>query len=508
MKKQSKKKWKTAACIMLVAELIVIALSIVLLAILNLLPMEYLVLIGAVLLFLFALSYKLLFAKMKKKRRKSLYFKRGLGCTVFVIVLAVSILISFVAATGIDKMSTLFGSNDSVTVEETTAAYVLSEDDAKTIADAKEYLFGITAAYDWENTEKTVDKINKELKTDINTKSYDSVHSMVDGLMDGEVQVILLNTAYISILEDQEGYEDFSDETKVLFESTVQTVQKKNDNSKDETKDPFVVYVSGSDTRSRTLAKSRSDVNILAIVNPSTKQILLLNTPRDYYVTISVGNGAKDKLTHCGLYGIDCSMDTLGDLYDIEVDHYGQINFTGFETLINAIGGIKVYSEKTFRTREGHYQLYEGENQMSGEVALAFVRDRYAFADGDNARGRHQMAVIAAVVDKLSASTVISNYSDIMDSIDGMFTTDFTSSEISALVKMQLSDGASWNIKTFAVSGTGGKETTYSVPGKRAYVMYPDQSYIDHAKKLIQKVYDGETLTDDDMEMTTESANQ
>lgn len=504
MKKQSSKKWKTAASIMLVVELIAIVFAIVLLAILNLLPAGYQVLIGAVLLFLFALSYKLLFAKMKKNRKKGLYFKRGLGCTLFAFLLIICIFISFVAIVGINKMSSLFGKKDSVMVEETTAAYVLDDDPAKTIADAKDYTFGVTASYDWENTKKTMDKINKQLNTDIATKSYDSVDSMVDGLMDGEVGVILLNTAYIDILEEHEGYEEFTEQTRVLFESKIQTVQTVKDNTKDETEDSFIVYVSGSDTRHSTLAKSRSDVNVLAVVNPSTKQILLLNTPRDYYVPISIGNGAYDKLTHCGTYGVECSMDTLGSLYDIEVDHYGQINFNGFVKFINAIGGVTVYSEKTFRTREGRYQIYEGDNQMSGEVALAFVRDRFAFADGDNARGRHQMAVIAAVVKKLSASTIISNYPDIMKSMDGMFATDFTSDEISSLVKMQLSDGASWNIKTFAVSGKGGKSTTYSVPNKKAYVMYIDQNYIDHAKKLIKKVQDGEILTDEDLQMSTQ----
>lgn len=504
MKKQEKNKWKIAACIMLLLELAGIATAMVMLSMLNMLPIEYMLIVGVVLLLLLALSYKFLFARQKKDHKKRLILKRVIGCIIVMVLVCLCVVTSAVSAVGLDKMSSLFG-NKEVTVEEVTAAYVLEKDDAKTIADAQEYVFGITDSYDWENTQEAISKINSELQVDIQTKKYDSVHEMVDALYAQEVGAILLNTAYVSILEDQEEYEDYSDRTRVLFESTIRTVQEVEDNSKDETQDAFVVYISGSDTRSNKLTKSRSDVNVLAVVNPETKQILLVNTPRDYYVPISIGNGAKDKLTHCGLYGVNCSMKTLGNLYDVEVDHYGQINFTGFETLIDAIGGVKVYSEKTFRTREGHYQLYEGENQMSGAVALAFVRDRYAFSDGDNARGRHQMAVIAAVVDKLSASTVLKNYSEIMDSIEGMFTTDFSSDEISALVKMQLADGAKWNVKTFAVSGKGGKETTYSVPNKRAYVMYPDDSSVEFAKKLIKKVQDGEILSDDDLVISEEN---
>ena len=112
------------------------------------------------------------------------------------------------------------------------------------------------------------------------------------------------------------------------------------------TTDPFVVYISGSDTRNLTLTTSRSDVNILAVVNPSTKQVLLINTPRDYYVDTAASAGAKDKLTHCGMYGIDCSMATLGNLYDEHVDYYVQINFNGFKTIVDAVGGITVESER------------------------------------------------------------------------------------------------------------------------------------------------------------------
>ena len=139
---------------------------------------------------------------------------------------------------------------------------------------------------------------------------------------------------------------------------------------------------------------------------------------------------------------------------------------------------------------------------MTGEVALAFVRDRYSFADGDNARGRHQMAVIEAIIEKATGSTaIISNYSGIMDSIEGMFATNISSQEISDLVKMQLKDGGTWNIKSYAVTGKGASKKTYSMPKKNAYVMIPDQDSVDFATELIEKVFDGETLSDEDVVM-------
>ena len=127
----------------------------------------------------------------------------------------------------------------------------------------------------------------------------------------------------------------------------------------------------------------------LVVVNPSTKQVLLINTPRDYYVDTAASAGAKDKLTHCGMYGIDCSMATLGNLYDEHVDYYVQINFNGFKTLVDAVGGITVESEKAFRTSEGGFYINRGTNQLNGTVALSYVRERKSFADGENSSGIH-----------------------------------------------------------------------------------------------------------------------
>ena len=267
----------------------------------------------------------------------------------------------------------------------------------------------------------------------------------------------------------------------------------------DVTEQSFVVYISGSDTRSAILDTSRSDVNILMVVNPKTRQILLLNTPRDYYVENPAGNWAYDKLTHCGIYGIDCSEKALENLYSVKINYYAQINFTGFETLIDAIGGVTVDSPKAFEA--GGYSFTEGENTLNGKQALAFARERHAFAGGDNVRGQNQMRVIKAVISKITSDggTVLLHYGEILDSLSGMFVTDMNSDDISALVKMQLNDMSSWNVESYAVTGTGGMDTTYSMPGYSVYVMYQNPDMVAKATGLIDKVESGVILTDGDV---------
>ena len=395
---------------------------------------------------------------------------------------------------------------DNVVVTDTVSVYALAENPAESVADIKDGVFAITQNYDYEHTKTTLDKINENLGQTIHTQSFDTVFDMVDALYAGNVDAIVLNAAYVDVIKDQKGYEDFSDRTKTLYDHEVKSavVQENTQSTRDITKDPFVIYISGSDTRNMKLATSRSDVNILAVVNPATKQVLLLNTPRDYYVETTVSGGMRDKLTHCGMYGIDCSMGTLSNLYEENVDYYVQINFNGFSTLIDAIGGITIESEKSFRTSEGGYYISQGTNQMNGTVALSYVRERKSFADGDNARGRHQMQAIEAIIQKVSSgTTVLNNYSAILNSMEGMFTTNMSSSDISALVRMQLSDMASWNVKSYAVTGTGSSQKTYSMPTKRSYVMIPDESQISYARILVNKVVDGRILSDEDLVMPT-----
>jgi LCP family protein required for cell wall assembly len=215
------------------------------------------------------------------------------------------------------------------------------------------------------------------------------------------------------------------------------------------------------------------------------------------------GKGKLDKLTNCGLYGPENSMKTLSDLYDVPVDYYAQINFEGVKTLVDAIGGITVYSTKTFKPGGmKDWQIYEGYNELDGTKALAFARERYRVPGGDNGRGKNQMRVITAIIDKVtSGTTIISRYSQIMDSMEGMFKTSVPMEDISALVKMQLDDMATWDIKSFAVTGEGGSEKTYSSPGHKSYVMHPHKYMVNHAQTLIEKVISGQILTDADMKV-------
>ena len=263
------------------------------------------------------------------------------------------------------------------------------------------------------------------------------------------------------------------------------------------TKEPFVVYLSGVDNRGELTEKARSDVNILAVVNPTTKQAALINTPRDYYVDLA-GTDSKDKLTHAGLYGVETSMATLGNLYGVNVDDYIRINFAGFISIIDAIGGVDVYSDQAFTSvgSPGYYDpttFAEGWNHLDGKSALAFARERHAFKTGDIQRGINQMKVIDAMANKLKSPALLMSFSKLMDAAADCFVTSFSQEQISALVRMQLGDLANWDIQSYTVTGSGAKSTKcYSAKGQSLYVMKPDENSVNEAKALIAAVLGGE----------------
>ncbi len=268
-------------------------------------------------------------------------------------------------------------------------------------------------------------------------------------------------------------------------ETSTQSVEQEIQTEKD--MGTFVVYFSGIDVWGWTDTKSRSDVNIIAAVNTNTRHIQLINTPRDYYVEMPISNGAKDKLTHAGLYGVENSMGTLSMLYDIDIDYYLRVNFSGFEAIIDEMGGVDVYSEYDFTVDPiKHYT--EGYNHLTGLEALAFVRERHAFSSGDNQRGRNQMALLNAMIQKVCSADFLANHDKIIEDLTDMYRTNIPDDVIAGLIFNQLLNNETWTVDSYAVTGTGGTETTYSTPDSAGYVMIPNDADVEQAKELLQSV--------------------
>lgn len=338
--------------------------------------------------------------------------------------------------------------------------------------------------------------INSELGSDITTKEYNSLAEQAEALHDGEVDAIIYNEGYTGILE--EAFEGYTQNTKTIYTYSIKS-ELQNQSADVEVKDEtFSVYISGIDVFGAIETNSRSDVNIIAVVNPTSHQILLITTPRDYYVEIpGISGGQKDKLTHAGIYGVDASMATLEQLYDMDLDFYARVNFTSLIEIVDALGGVDVDSEYAFTTSSDSgkvINVVQGTNHFNGEEALAFSRERQNVPGGDNQRGKDQQAVITAMIKKMVSPAILTGANGILNSVSGNVETNMSQSQIQELIKTQLSDGASWNITSMAAEGTGDSQYCYSYSGSPLYVMQPDQASVDAIKAAVDQVENGETL--------------
>lgn len=425
---------------------------------------------------------------------RSLAKRRHFGSAFFLSLLSGAVLCLCIAVLG-----QLTGTLSAITGVQTevmnVCVYVLVEDNAETLNDLSESTFGILAAQDRTATDEAVAQLNEELDTEISTMEYSGLISLVDSLYAQESRAILMNSAYLDVLEEIEGYEDITDRIREI--TTVRVVETVRVNTSDSaaSNTAFVVYISGIDSRNGLVAKSRSDVNILAVVNTQTHQVLLVSTPRDYYVELSISDGAKDKLTHAGIYGVGVSMDTLAMLYDVDVDYYFRVSFDGFEEIVDALGGVSVYSEYAFQSSfDSSLYFSQGYNGVNGEEALLFARERYAFSTGDRQRGKNQMELIKAIINKALSPEILRSYSSLLAAAEDNFETSVPYDLIASLVSDQLKSGSDWDIISYSVDGTGSTAVPWSMSAS-AYVMIPDESTVAEAKELIQAVLNGEVIT-------------
>lgn len=485
--KRAKAKGTVAKKIGIVLTVLQLILSIVFIGTvmsINLLPIKYL----AIVILLIIVFWLITFATQKRHKGRAVPGK--IWSVIMIIALIVG---SFYVGKMDNAFEKVTGGSQKIN---SIIVVVLQEDAAKTIDDAKDYEFGTQFAIGGNDIQDAINTINERVQKDISVSEFTNMQDMASALLDGTVDAVIYNEGYTGLIE--ELFEDYESKIKIIYRhrKTVELepmIQEEVVKEFSITEDTFSVYISGIDVYGHISTNSRSDVNIIATVNPSTRQILLTTTPRDYYVPIpGVSNGQKDKLTHAGIYGVDASMATLANLYETTIPFYARVNFTSVIEIVDQLGGVDVYSEYSFSN--GAVTAQKGMNHFNGKQALAFARERYQLPGGDNQRGKNQQAVIVGIIKKMISPAILSNASGIIDSVSGNVQTNMSQEQIQQLIKMQLNEGGSWNIYSVAATGTGDRSTTYSMPGYAAYVMHPNMDSVNNIIDLMNRVEDGEIL--------------
>ena len=342
--------------------------------------------------------------------------------------------------------------------------------------------FGFSMSFDEENIKHIQDDLKSRFTFQSTLVESDSHLDTIQGLYDGDYQVGIIDNAMIDTI--LESFPSFQLDFDILW--SIERAIKRDDIVKDVPvdKNSFIVLISGIDINGPLSLRSRSDVNILAVVNPNKGTVTLVSIPRDMYVPFSCKSDALDKLTHSGIYGINCTVNTIENFLDIDINYYVRLNFTSFTKIIDVIGDIEVYSKYAFTA--GGYRFKSGMNTLNSQSALSFARERKSFKEGDVQRGLNQQEVIKAVIVKLVSPNTLTKIDQIVNSIADSVDTNMDGNSVQKLIALQLDKGIDWQFSSSFVFGSSSMQETFSMPGRQLYVIIPSQESVDQTKMIIE----------------------
>lgn len=419
-----------------------------------------------------------LFFLMRNDHKNS---KRTIVGKVISVIISVILFVgSFYIAKGDSTLNSIAGANKDTY---TYSVITKKNSDIKDVKDLTDKKISMNMQEDLQYFTKALSKLKEENKS-FQSLEVNDFHQLAKDLYNNQCDAIFVNVAYLTMLETD--YENFNEDTKIIWTYSIDKEFEDFSKEVDVTSKPFVVYISGIDTFGKVSTVSRSDVNMIVTVNPKTKQVLMTSIPRDYYVTLA-NKGKKDKLTHSGLAGIENTIKTVEGFMDIDINYYARVNFTSLIQMVDALGGIEVESVEDFSIGQYHYN--KGINQLNGDQALYFARARYTVTGGDNGRVANQQRVLMGMLKKMMSPAILTNYTGVLNSIEGCFETNMQSHEITDLIQMQINDMSSWTFKTKQLSGTKAMLTGGAyIPSRKLYYMMPNETSINENKEAIQNI--------------------
>lgn len=378
--------------------------------------------------------------------------------------------------------------------------YVLNKNYKDNIDEFKSSRFIIQKAIDQDNQNYAINALKTVFEKDnLYLVSKEDVMSAIEALYKEEGTLLILNEAIVPMIEEFEGYNNFSNECKVVYSINRQVeIEQIVEPDKDITERAFLVYVAGCDTRTgRLTIYGRTDVNLMVCVNPNTRQMIICGIPRDAYIRNPALDNQKDKLTHLGNHGIFNTIKGVNNHFSIDIDYYGEVIFDTFRNIVDAVDGIDVNNPYYFTTYGGNggqysisdYEFPEGNIHLTGDSALAYCRERYNLPNGDYGRNEHQTIALKALIQKLLSPSILENYNEILNALNGQFLTNMDMNDIFKLIAMQLEDNRSWDIITYHLGGEGVMQGTASMGWDRMlYTVNLFDSQINFIRNEIEKM--------------------
>ncbi len=214
------------------------------------------------------------------------------------------------------------------------------------------------------------------------------------------------------------------------------------------------ILVIGSDSRvgtngqfgsAQAIQGARSDTMMLLHILPDHKGAVVISFPRDSLVPIigcqPGGTGTEGQAAAAGQTemlnatfaagGAACLWKTLESTTGIFINHFVEINFGGFQSVVNDLGGVNVCLPEAINDPASGLDLTAGEHHVNGAEALAFVRERHVGEGSDLQRIQRQQYFMAAVLQQIDSGKVLSNVPEVFSIARDMAKTLTTDSGLS-----------------------------------------------------------------------------
>lgn len=424
--------------------------------------------------------------------------KNGLSCFLNVVLCAALVFAGFVIPSQQKQQENLFkepAKSDVMYVD----FFVLNDgnhtsDQLEDYGDAK---FIVQKQLDTVNEYTAVAEAGSVIGSDINTVEYDTILDSLKALYSGKGDVLILNRAFVAKIKTIDAYKNFTSDTKVIH--TVQIGEEKQEEVIDDNdgKEPFVVLITGSDTRDSALTVvTRTDVDMIMAVNPQNRQIVFVSIPRDYYV-YNPGLEGMDKLTHLGNLGVTNTVAGINQQFGLNIESYLCTNFTHFKQMIDGLGGITIDNPDTFTTINGGpgYYFEAGTVTLDGEHALAYARERYALPNGDFDRSRHETIIMQGMMQKIQQLVKEGQKTSVLKTLSSNFLTNMNFNDLYNLYTSSSDVDQEWEYIRYGLDGMGTYAGTVSMGwDTMLYVCQPIDAQVAFVSDLVNKVLNGEVV--------------
>lgn len=276
-------------------------------------------------------------------------------------------------------------------------------------------------------------------------KEYNMTSELYQALIEGEIDAAIFPSTYRSQLSnDDDGFDSFLEKTTDILKFEEKVVTSNSETSKiDISVEPFNILLIGYAPEPG--GGGLTDAIIVASVNPQTMSTTMVSIPRDSYVPISCYNNARSKINDAGAASKACLMETVGNLLEIDIDFYMEVNFQGLVDIVDALGGILINSPIEFVAQNSSSNRGEmtvwvpaGEVLANGEQALAFARERKLMPNGDFDRQVHQQEVISEIVRRFMDLKDINQALAVMDAAGENFSTNLSISQLTSIFNYML----------------------------------------------------------------------